>query len=67
MASETVAPLVNDTDVTPAQEESHNLIILGGEHQNALTADLARATRATAPASQPPAPLEFFNGSHALA
>ena len=69
MASETAAPLVNDTALTAPQAAAHNLIILGGEHHNTLTANLARATRAAALASASPsdAPIEFFNGSQAIA
>ena len=54
MASETVAPLVNDTALTRALEESHNLVVLGGPRHNTITARLAAATRERAKATGEP-------------
>ena len=54
MASETVAPLVNDTALTPALEESHNLVVLGGPRHNTIAARLAAAIRERAKATVEP-------------
>ena len=55
MASETVAPIVNDSALTQDMADAHNLVILGGPRHNALTMRLATA----AATSAAPTALEF--------
>lgn len=62
--SEQLIPLVKDSEISEEQLGSHDLVLLGGPHDNALVARLVRTLGNSAPARLGNGAFEFDGRSH---